>query len=746
MFSIPARNIFKGLLIGIIIGFAGTLVGLSPYGAAFERSVGLALLFNIRGEISPPDEVAIVAIDNRTGEQLGLPSLPRDWPRSIHATLVDSLVNRGASVIVFDVHFHKPKSQHHDQQFVDSVARADRVVLVEQVNGKRQPIFNAEGKIVGRVWSEELLQPFPHLALAAKGLGTFTLPKTEAAVYGFWVFKESVGHAPTLPATALHLYSTLERPAGAGINEKRVSNQFQNVPVGAEDASKAELLLDDMKTLRAYYSDQSAVYQGEISGSLTKISPALQRMYRGPGYRYINFYGPPGTIRTVPYHAVIKGSDPNVPDSDLDFTGKVVFVGYSDLFDPGQPDRFYTVFTQSDGIDLSGVEIAATAFANLLNAQSLKLPQGFQGPIMLFVFGLVVGLLAYLLPAVFGIPLVLTLTGLYVFYTQSTFNSDANWLPLATPVLVQLPIALFLGLFGQYFFERQRGQQFRQALNYYLPESAVKQLTQKSVHDPDSFNKVVYSTCFATDMAGFSSIAEKLSPGDLALMLNDYFDTLAASLNKHGVDVTEFRADAIMCAWTAEKSNAIIRKQPILAALEAADGMQAFKQRYEIFNTDLRVGLEAGTIYIGHAGGGGHFVFSIVGDCANTASRIEGLNKHIGTQILATKTVIDGLDGLLVRYIGDFLFVNKTETTPVYEIISTQEKASSDQFSLCERFAVALQSFHLGEWKTASNLFEDILQDYPDEGPSRFLLNRSVQYQNGAKPPDNPRVIHMDAK
>ena len=128
---------------------------------------------------------------------LGLPLLPRDWPRSIHATLVDNLVKRGASVIVFDVHFHKPESQHHDQQFVDAVARANQVVLIELVNGKQKPVINAAGKIVGSIWAEELLPPFPRLAHAAKGLGTFTLPKTDASVHGFWVFKESIGHAPT---------------------------------------------------------------------------------------------------------------------------------------------------------------------------------------------------------------------------------------------------------------------------------------------------------------------------------------------------------------------------------------------------------------------------------------------------------------------------------------------------------------------------------------------------------------------
>ena len=433
------RRLFKGLLIGLLTGIVGTLLGLTPYGANFERNVGLPWLFNVRGELASPDEVAIVAISNRTGEQIGLPSLPRDWPRSIHAKLVDNLVQRGASVIIFDVHFHKPELQRDDQQFINAVKRAGRVVLVEQVNGKRQPLFDADGKIVGAVWAEELLQPFPELSNVARGLGTFTLPKTDAAVNGFWVFKESVGEAATIPAVALQLYAMTNEQVGI----ESISPPVLETAQAAD--SQADVLTSSMRALRAHYFTHTN--ESDVS-PLATISPALQSMYQGSSYRYLNFYGPPGTIRTIPYHAVINGSDPNVADADMDFTNKVVFVGYSDLFDPGQPDRFYTVFTNAEGVDLSGVEIAATAFANLLNDHSLALPDGYTAPLILFSFGFMVGLIAYLFPALFGVALVVLLSALYVYIAQMFFNRDALWLPLTTPILVEMPMDLFLGLFG----------------------------------------------------------------------------------------------------------------------------------------------------------------------------------------------------------------------------------------------------------------------------------------------------------
>jgi adenylate cyclase len=165
-----------------------------------------------------------------------------------------------------------------------------------------------------------------------------------------------------------------------------------------------------------------------------------------------------------------------------------------------------------------------------------------------------------------------------------------------------------------------------------------------------------------------------------------------------------------------------------------------------MLKAELRVGLEAGSVYIGHAGGGGHFVFSIVGDCANTASRIEGLNKHIGTQILATGSVVEGIEGLLVRPLGAFQFVGKTDALPIVEILAQNTTASASQVLLSERFAEALASYHASRWEKAMTSFENILSDYPDDGPTRFYLARCRQYQDGAPQPDDPGVIRMDAK
>ena len=103
-----------------------------------------------------------------------------------------------------------------------------------------------------------------------------------------------------------------------------------------------------------------------------QLLAALAALYAGPDHYYINFYGPPGTVRTIPYESLLQGGGGKAPAPTGDLTNHMVFVGYSDLYDPDQPDRFYTSFTGKDGVDLSGVEIMATAYANLLSRRTLE--------------------------------------------------------------------------------------------------------------------------------------------------------------------------------------------------------------------------------------------------------------------------------------------------------------------------------------------------------------------------------------
>ncbi len=741
------RRWLIGLSVGLLVGLAGLILGVLPPGAALEQGVGLTWLYQLRGPVKPPEGVVVVAMDGRTGDELGLPALPRDWPRSIHGELVDALVGRGASVIAFDVHFGREKDPESDQALVDAVARAGNVVLVELLTGKRQPITDQTGRHVGMLWEEETLPPFPALAVAASGLASFPLPKEGAAVSQFWVFKESIDKAATLPAVALQLHA---RGDLEGLIERAraiAPDEAGTLPDAAQASAGAESLRRLMRALRMVFAGRAGDEPSWLGHEDAPVSlpAALEALYAGDAHRFLNFYGPPGTIPTVPYQSVLKGADPNLDPGALDFTGKVVFVGYSDLFDPGQPDRFYTVYTRDDGVDLSGVEIAATGYANLVTDRSLTPVAPLTAAAALVLFGILLGTLAYVLPGWIGVPVVLALAAAYGAVAQVLFNDQAVMVPVAIPLLAQAPMALFIGLLGQYLLERRRGQRISEAINYYLPEEIARDLSENRL-DPDKLNQVVYGACLATDMAGFSTISEQLPPGELAKFLNDYFETIAAPLKNRKVHVTEFRADAIMCAWIDPQPAVAPRRQALLAALEAGDAIKDFQRRHDLPGARLRIGLEAGSIYVGHAGGGGRFVYSIVGDPANTASRVEGLNKHVGTQILATGEMVAGFENLVTRYLGDFQFVGKTDAIPIHEIVALRETATPEQLRLCQAFGAAMTPYWEANWREAEGRLKGVLAEFVDDGPSTYFLRRCERFMVEPDQCTDPRVVRMDAK
>jgi adenylate cyclase len=753
----------RSLIVGTAIGLCGALLILSPLGTAFEEEVGLAWLFDVRGPIAAPPEVAVVAINGTTGSELGLSKLPRDWPRTVHAALIKSLTERRAAVNVFDIDFSRVKSGYEDSMLALAIAAADRIVLFERLAGRREPLQGADGKVDGWTWVEEKLSPSPLLAHAATALAPFALPKLGQAAIQFWTFKPSLGDLPTTVSVALQLYALPVYERWRQLLEAAGAQGLDQLPASATAIRKPPEVRRVMGILRQTFLadpglaermrahlDREATAGGDAAVPLMR---ALVALYAGARDRYINFYGPPGTITTVPYSKLVQ-QEPNegfVPiglaaaDGTPDLHDRVVFVGYSDLFEPDQPDRFYTVFTGSDGIDLSGVEIMATAFANLLTDRTLRPANGAISAGLLLIFGIFVGGLASCLPALWAIPLTLAAATFCGWFNQMAFDTLEIWLPVATPFLVQLPLALLLGLMSQYLLGRRRQQQMSQAMSYYLPAHVLKDMTEGTI-DPGSVDKVVSGVCFATDMSGFSTLAEQRTPAELATFMNAYFDALASALKRHGVDVTEFHADTIMCVWLTEQRAAAKRRDAVLAAIDAVAATEEFARTQGGIDLNPRIGMQDGSFYLGHTGGGGRMSYSILGDPANTAARLESLNKHLGTHILAAASVLRGLDEVLIRPLGSFQLKGRAEATPIAEVLALGAHATPEQFRLCERFSEALSAFEAHQWQAAHDLFDAILVDRPDDGPARFFATRCQQIIADGEREGDLEVIKMDMK
>lgn len=750
------RNWIRSTIIGLCTALIGLILIVTDFGKEFERDTGLAWQFTIRGPLPSPPEVAVIGLNGDSGKRLELPALPRDWPRSVHGRVLDELARQDAAAVVFDYDFSRPKDPEDDRKFAESVAAFDHVVMLQRLIGKKEPIYDANGEVKSWLWVEEAMVPAGPLAEATRGLGPFPLPKTDQAVHEFWTFKSSAGDAPTTSAIAVQMLALPYYREWLDILSQAGMPRVGELPAQVEDVRSYEEMSALMRALRYAFTGDHGL-KGRVDeildasngqampGQARLLFRALTALYAGPESRYLNFYGPPGTVLTYPYEAILPSSyGGKRPPDDGSLAGRVVFAGYSDLTLVDQPDRYYTVFTNEDGVDLSGVEIMATALANLVNDTAIQKAGPGTTLAAIIIFGFVIGFLIYALPALIAVPLTFLLTGLYAAGAQWLFNESALWLPWAVPLLVQMPFALLVGLIAQYLFERRKVQSIAEALELYVPESVVRDLTGEGV-DPDSVNQVVYGTCLANDMSGFSTISEGKSPKELARFMNAYFDAMAQPLKRNGVDVTEFHADTIMCAWTRDQESPEARRQVIVGAIGVLDAMDEFN-KIEQVNLSARIGLQDGNFYLGHTGGGGRMAYSILGDPANTASRLEGLNKFTRTEILAAQTVVEDVSGVLTRPVGSFQLVGKAEGLAACEILATMDMATPEQQELCESFPSALKVFQDRRWDDAKGLFEAILKRHPDDGPTAMYLNLLAQFAEHGLPEGDPTIIRMTSK
>lgn len=741
------------LAVGIVVAAAGVLLDRSPWGMGLDRDVGLRVMYLLRGPLPPPSDVAIVNMSKRASDRLGLPSDFGDWPRALHASLVERLTERGAAVIVFDVLFKEKRAQGADTHLGEAIAKSGRTVLFQYMG--RDTISGRGASPKSKVVTEMIISPIDEIAHGAAGLGPFPLPKVPARVDQFWTFKSGIDVGPTLPLVALQVWA-LQSPQFA----QRMSRNF-----GAEIHTSISTYLDSkrryadlarlMGKLRWTLREEPRARDGKYAlmngapnaaiaeNRQARIWRGLIDAYKGPGSHFINYYGPPGTIMTVPYDGVLTASEAK---PDPDFRGKVVFVGVSELTTTDRKEGFYTVFSRDDGIDLSGVEIAATAFANLLHGDMLRHLDGRTSAAAVFAFGWLAAAIAILISGIRGAIASIAFGAICFSGAQYAFAKHNLWLPATVPLLVQLPLAVLLGLLAHYVFARRLSENFARGIRYYVPEPIAQRLALGK--EPEVSTELVDGVCLVTDLEGYTALSETLSPEALTDVTTQYYRVVGRPVEDHGGHVLRYTGDGMICAWTpgAFKSESDMRHNACLAALTIAKEIDAYNLDNVRYPLSARVGLHAGKFAMGNVGGGRHFEQSVLGDVINAASRVEGLNKHLKTKMLVSGQVAAELEAILFRRLGTFRLVGKSEALPIFEIIQRKDLATPEQLELCRRFEDMLSAFESEKWKETARKLDRMLSSYPDDGPAMFYRELCHRYLNVPPPRGEGAVVMMERK
>jgi len=423
------------------------------------------------------------------------------------------------------------------------------------------------------------------------------------------------------------------------------------------------------------------------------------------------------------YHekSVVKQGPP-------DLRGKAVFVGLSENFRFEQKDGFYTVFSQSSGVDISGVEIAASAFANLLEDKPVQ-PMVFPGcQATIFLWGVILGLVCVFLPSFVAPFAVISLSVLYMGVARLQFNHSGIWYPLVIPLIFQVPIAYFGVVLWKFFETSRERKNIRRAFEYYLPEKVVGRLA-KNLGDVKTNIQTVYGTCLFTDAEQYTSLSENMDPKNLTDFMNKYYEAVFQPVRRYKGFVSDIKGDSMLSIWATANPDIVARKNACLAALEISIAAQQFKKDYDTLHFATRIGLHSGYISLGSIGAVNHYEYRPVGDIVNTASRIEDLNKYLGTRILISEEVLHQIEGFLTRKLGEFVFVGKLKPVTVYELISRTEESVEEQKNLCRIFSEGLNAYYEQSWEEAGEAFYAATKINRQDGPSTFYMHLCENYK-----------------
>ena len=746
----------------LIVSLSGVLINLAQVGLNVEEELGLQWLFQIRGARPHPNNIVVVSTDRQSAYELDLPQAPYKWPRSLHGRLVSRLVEQGAKVIVFDLFFKDLGSQKENALFAEAMHQAGNVILFEKLTTADSQANSIQASI--------RIPPTERIAEAAAGLASNPYPTGSLRVNQIWLFDPSNPHRATLPFLAFQLYTLPLFEDLRNLLQKIMPKEAATLPQHPTDIQIPKGIEQLVEALRGIFMRHPTLGETLLNQLDTKfpaqhkdkaqLLASLIKAYSGESTRFIDFYGPPRTISTIPYFCILLdcSSQRLGNNSTMDFTGKVVFVGLSELVQTEQQDRFPTVFRAEDGLDISGVEIAATAFANLLEDRRIT-------PLPLFLHLLIVLLWGILIGSIFhGVSisrlqhrsglLMATFAGLglgiglmYFSLILWAFSALALWLPLVVPLLIQLPVGLIAALFGTYQNVNHQRLITEKALANYVPDPVAKPLAQR-IAEVSSQGQVVYGLCLYTDAEGYTKVSEALeeNPDKLQALMNRYFEALCTPVRERDGIVSDITGDAVLAIWPARLLTPDLRKTVCLAALDLLAAVAQFNRSEPNYSLPTRVGLSGGPMFVGKVGIVDYVTYRPLGDIVNTASRIENLSKQMGTHLLASHLVVDDLSGILTRKIGRFQLIGKTKPVEIYELLCRESQADSITQETIQQFRIGLEQFHAQQWDLAEKSFQTCIQLRGDDGPSRFYLPLCHKHREHPPPADWQGTIVLSTK
>jgi len=586
--------------------------GVTPWKALFDllEMKTIDWRYQLRATRKPPPDLMIAAVDDDSLQQIGR----WPWPREKLAELAEALHEGGARAIVFDMFLAEPQGSapediSSDRKLAATMRRLGcvyhgwigRADSGERVQKDRMAAFRkhawpvrvepgTEGSLVTY---EGVTPPLAEFTDSAQGVGFGNVVDCGDGVFRWYILAARFEDA---------IYPSLALTVAAG-----------DLGVAPE-----EIALDPGRSITL--GDQGAI-------------PLM-----GQGTVFLDFYGPSGTIPRKSVADIL-----NRRRAENEVRGKIVVVGQT--AEGSQTDVRASPF----GPNYYGVELQATAIANLLEQRALRVSAPLIDLVITGAFGLVLGLiLALTRPAYGAVVSLLAFLG-YNSVCTVTFTRAAYLLPMAAP-----NIAIVACLFGILLYrlateERQRNR-ITHTFGLFVPPQVVEELTgeEGKVEGFEAERREI--TVLFADIRDFTAYAERRQPEDVVALLNRYFSLMHEVVWQFGGTLDKYMGDGMLAFFGAPTLQPDHAERAVLAAIEMqrqiAERADEWRQ-YGMERLRVGMGLDTGEVLVGFAGSQGRMQYTCMGTVVNLASRLEEENRLLDTDILISSALHEKVGHLL---------------------------------------------------------------------------------------------------
>jgi len=438
----------------------------------------------------------------------------------------------------------------------------------------------------------------------------------------------------------------------------------------------------------------------------------------------IRYAGGDHTFPYVSYHEIVKPTG-SIP-ADF-FKDQVVVIGRDIKASPdvesAQADLFATPFLASTGWLMPGAEVHANIIETALGRNAItRLPNGAVAVLLALVAAASAAAMRRWRPlwsALFGVAFAAVIAAA----VWGVFLKWNLWVPAGSSLAI-IPL-MYVGLGGwSYVTEQMRRKEITRVFSLYVTPQVVNYM----IAHPERINlggerrKI---TLLFTDLAGFTTFSEVLSPERVTYLLNRHFTSMTDVVLEHEGTVVQFIGDAIMAFWGAPLDDEDQAYHAVATAIAMQKAMAALREDFAKENLppiQMRIGIHSGSAVVGNLGSAKRFGYTAVGDDVNLAARLEGINKLYGTGIMVSSDTARQIEGRIAL-------------RPVDRVIVKGKSQAVEVFTPCKNPTVvklteqAILLFRNQEWDAAESCLRELLVIAQKDGIAELYLKRIAAFR-----------------